>query len=335
LFRLHSWAPVFIDLNNVSVESQELYPGISLWTQNLLSTCFGSLAYGYHQGNHYLQAGVSYQKWWPIIDINYTYGGEPVVYKASSTAEPLTGPADDQRLSASVRLPFNLSRGRNLNQIQLSSGIEWRNAMYFDYLANNYEQNLAIFKYQLQAQHSVQRAHRDIYPRWGQSFQALLYHAPLDNQAFGIFTNLQLAIFVPGILSHQGLKLKGMAQWQQPEQYYLPYNSIMPRGFENQLAQEALSWSADYIMPLAYPDVNIWRLLYIKRVYATLFYDFCNFRVRSNDEKSLIWSEGFELMFDFHAGHISFPFGAGCRLGNKNENGQNSFFGEFLFGYKF
>ena len=101
--------------------------------------------------------------------------------------------------------------------------------------------------------------------------------------------------------------------------------------------------SADYFLPVAYPDLNIWSLLYLKRIRTSLFYDYGSGRGNyyyGNSPNGLILNSyhnyletfrsfGFELMTDFHVLRIPFMISGGVQTAWKNINDSPTF--EILF----
>ena len=101
----------------------------------------------------------------------------------------------------------------------------------------------------------------------------------------------------------------------------------MPRGYEPYRSEEFIKLTADYVFPIIYPDLNIWHLIYLKRIKAAIFYDHglgYNVRVPSGDTYTMkdlkFRSFGFDLTSDFHLAHILFPFDMGVRFSYPLDN---------------
>ncbi len=128
--------------------------------------------------------------------------------------------------------------------------------------------------------------------------------------------------------------LKSGWQKQDPGQYYLAINRIdFPRGYTSAISAEIKTFSADYALPLAYPDWSIEPVIYLKRIRADLFYDWSHGRKFSQGKDKvytgIYQSTGAEILVDFHAGRIIFPFIAGIRMGYLFT--KDRMFTEFLF----
>ena len=122
LFNLHSWAPLFINANNVT-----LHPGVSIASQNMLSTMFATLGYDYNPnervGRYY--ANASYQGLYPVFNLTYSYGkdaaylyqnpGEPAMQKLSfNSSDILFG----------TNIPLNFTAGNYYCQVIPSASVE-------------------------------------------------------------------------------------------------------------------------------------------------------------------------------------------------------------------
>ena len=92
--------------------------------------------------------------------------------------------------------------------------------------------------------------------------------------------------------------------------------------------------SADYVMPLIYPDLSIASLLYLKRIRGGVFYDYAegkgNYyldRMASGNTsdyyhnyKEAFSSFGVELLADFHLFRIPYMISAGIQSAWKDMN---------------
>ena len=71
-----------------------------------------------------------------------------------------------------------------------------------------------------------------------------------------------------------------------------------PRGFGGIANDEFLKLSADYQLPLAYPDWGFWGITYFKRISANLFFDYGQRKIDFADFTDNHNSIGIELIFD-------------------------------------
>jgi len=91
-----------------------------------------------------------------------------------------------------------------------------------------------------------------------------------------------------------------------------------PRSYGKVLARQVEFYSADYYMPLFYPDFNIGSFLYMNRVRGDVFYDFARTEGRFAEQELVDYGEqfksfGVELMSDFYLFRMPFQFSAGVQ----------------------
>ncbi|MCF8366827.1 MAG: hypothetical protein K9H16_13650, partial [Bacteroidales bacterium] len=121
LFRFHSWAPASVDVNNYDIT-----PGISLLSQNILSTSFTSLGWEYdlneETGKYYFN--YTYEGLYPAFDFGVDYGR-----RKSYTYDSLENRIDyswmETNFSTTVRLPLNFTTNKYSRFIQPSIEFEY------------------------------------------------------------------------------------------------------------------------------------------------------------------------------------------------------------------
>ena len=79
LFHFHSWSPFWFDYTDPNIDNPTVSPGITLLSQNILSTAVTSLGYEYRNGQSFLHTNFIYKGWFPVLDFSMTYGGFPTV----------------------------------------------------------------------------------------------------------------------------------------------------------------------------------------------------------------------------------------------------------------
>jgi hypothetical protein len=180
----------------------------------------------------------------------------------------------------------------------------------------------------------LRMSQRDLYPRLGGFVSSSYTTTPGDEGQLGSMFSLQGGVYLPGIGAHHHLLLKGGWQKQNPGLYYLSINRLdFPRGYASTISAELKTFSADYALPLAYPDWSTEPLLYLKRIRADVFYDWSNGKdILLGKDKwytGTYQSAGYEILADFHAARIIFPLSMGMRMGYLFNT--NRMFTEFLF----
>lgn len=156
-------------------------------------------------------------------------------------------------------------------------------------------------------------ARRDINPAWG-----LMSHVRFEegrdisgDSQRGSLTSIDNRVFLPGLWHHHSFYHQ-FAYEKQRDKFY-QYSSFIfyPRGTRSVYLDELTKYSANYTFPLFYPDWNLSRYLYFKRIALNLFYDELNGRVSRFDYHAA--STGWETLLELHLARIFLPFTIGLR----------------------
>jgi len=328
LFRLHSWAPYWFDYNDPSFGNIELgFPGITLLSQNLLSTAVSYGGWEYNNGNNYFHAGLTYSGIAPVFDFSLTYGGDaPVTAYDNESVPPVR---NNLKFNINTYLPLNFSSGRWISGARPSIQIAY-NRKYFYYNEDNrYKSGMTYIQPGILAYFYQRTAYQDLMPRWGVIANYQNVSTPFENEQLGNVWGFRSTLYLPGILRSHGLMLKLDLQKQDPQRYL--FNNLIgfPRGYGAYSAIKLRRYSADYTFPLLYPDISISSLLYLKRIRLDLFTDYIfgeDMYVLHEDGYHLLTGSfqtyGMELNFDYNPLRSLAPFSTGVRanyLYNFNE----------------
>ncbi len=306
LFNFHSWAPLSINASTYSI-----HPGVSIMSQNLLSSSFLSAGYSYNVNE---QAGkiygtYTYAGWFPIIDLGVDYGlRRDYAYLPEKTEVKW----DETNLRAGVRLPLNFRRGKYYAGMQLSVyGNQGFRRMKKGIPVEFRKPDIFSSGYSFSIYRQIKSNFRDIFPRWGQSVALYYRHTPFlgDNNSY--IAAATLGLYFPGLFRHQGLNV--YAGYQQREIGYYKFSDIVPypRGVSGKQDQELLSLRGTYAFPIAYPDWSIGPVIYMKRIRANLFYDH-SFGWIGNNLRQYS-SVGTDLLAEIHILRFVAPFELGVR----------------------
>jgi hypothetical protein len=321
LFNIHSWSPFYFDYENPDIENPSLSPGVTILSQNLLNTAFTTLGYEYRDHDHFIHASFTYRGLYPIFRFSYDFGGLPFIADPPEGYNMPDWVLTNMNWNLKIYLPLHLSSGKYVRGLQPSAESRFsRSYMWYDEPAG-YRTGLTFLNYRLYTYNYLRTSNRDILPRWGQVADINFIHAPFNTSQIGYEVSLNGTLYLPGFLQHHTLRIGAGFQNQKTEKYILNNLISMPRGYETLRSEELIKLTADYVFPLIYPDLNIWHLLYIKRIKAAIFYDHglgYKVHVPSGDtyeRKDLIFrSFGFDLTSDFNLAHILFPFDMGIRF---------------------
>jgi len=319
LFHFHSWTPFYMDYNMNNPSITDISPGITLLSQNLLSTAITTLGYSYRNEAHHLHSQFTYKGWYPVFQVSTDYGGQPDVIRHSSVDWTPQLNKDFVRWNASVSLPMDFSRGKNVTGLTPSVKYEYDRNYYHHNDRDYYIRGLKNLNYSLWFYSYHRMAYRDILPRWGLTFSMNVRTSPFSEDILGNMTSLKARVFMPGFIEDHGISLAAGYQKQQPEAYLYSSYLSFPRGIEARTTEKLYTFESGYAFPLAYPDWNIPSVLYVKRLKGTMFFDYAWNEYRRSENNRIVWekeplySAGVEWTADFHLARIMFPFTAGVR----------------------
>lgn len=326
LFRFHSWGPFTID-----VDGQEVNPGVSVFSQNDLSTSVFAAGYEYdigeRLGKYYLD--YSYQGWYPKLDIRVESGLRRSYYLDQSAETDLIPFLFRERsVKTGLRLPLRFRRGAFLYGVTPSAAFRFIGARPDDDSPDFFKGNdIYPFEYRLTAYWQRRTVPRDLRPRWGQQVDLQYRHTPIQGGDMGAVWSGRVTGFFPGLFRHHGLRLS--AAWQEHDRgaskeftvnYRFPNLINYPRGYSGRPDERLWVLSADYALPVAYPEWTIPYAFYVKRFYLNLFGDYAESRrpaLTDAGEEYLrdvrMYSLGTDLVANMHVLGIFTPVELGLR----------------------
>lgn len=334
LFNFHSWAPVYIDVN-----SYEIRPGVSLFSQNKLGTAETRIGYDYNVADHSgrYKLGFNYLGWFPEISTELSVGKEASNYylitntvnqnqqiiRRDTTIEKLTWREIIADLN--IRLPMNLSKGKYsrilypeikysmVNRSNPNSALE-----------NLYPGNYHALSYRIYFYNLLHQSSQSIMPKWGQQIDLIYRHTPFVGSDLGTLYGVQSVLYFPGFAKNDGLKIYQGFQNKRVTNNSSNFTNFVrvPRGFNGFQNNKMYSLAADYKLPMFYPDYSIGKLAYIKRIRSSFFYDYAWLSMPTLDKNGIIYpnsqkmemkSLGLELTSDLHILRFFAPIEIGVR----------------------
>jgi hypothetical protein len=336
LFKFHSWMPFYADLDQIKTDPTAVRPGITLLTQNHLSTLISSIGYEYtEEKKHVFHSKVTWQGWYPVFESQLDYGYNPSIAKFGETIEDPSPVQPGFSFSNSVSVPLNFTTGRFYQYLRPSLTSEYLNNYIYIKEDGIYDYGQNIISGRVYFSNYHRFAYRDIYPRWAQTYDINYSFAPFDRNIYGTEISLLTSFYFPGFFPSNGIKISLEKEKQAPAKFMFGSRVSLPRGYENIISRDLNLISIDYAAPLAYPDFNIASLLYIKRIRTTLFYDYAvgtgNTYYENtpegltptvfHDYSETFSSAGFELMADLHLFRI--PYMVSCGVQSAWMRGEN------------
>ena len=318
LFRVHSWAPVYYNVDRIMKSDYDnLYQAVSLgatiYSQNTLGTAITMLGYSYHDGLHAGHFKLNYTGLYPAIQLSADVNAEKrynvrlVRDKdgAHQVIEPVESPL--VKLGAVAYVPLSFSSHGWQRSIVPQVSWDFNNTGYYDSAHRGYI-NVGTVGAALQFYAMREMTRSGIYPKWGIGGTAKWSSAVNGGENFGNVSSLHLYGYLPGVAANHGLKLSASFQQQNVDgkNYYMGNMVGMPRGFrESVYGQRYFMGSADYAFPIYLGDFNIWKLAYVKRMQVIPFADY---GIMDNVALS---SYGASVLVDL----APFTFGVNCSVG--------------------
>lgn len=294
----------------VTVENDLTEASIGILSKDILSTT--SLGLGYYfdiqERTSSWRAEASYQGWFPIIDVSASLSNRSVNEGATTFYDTLTNPVTTERrdvifdwreknLQAGVRIPLLTTSSRYHGSVTVGNSIgltqvsEFKNNIdgggrlvprgdelayfYRDYVDNG---ELVYNSFNVSAFRLLKQSRRDIYSKWGQQLEIQSFETPFQTDFTGRLLSVYGVLYFPGVAKHHSLW--GYGGWQhtkfvQERQNYVFRNQLpTPRGQSVSRFETFYTASANYTLPLWYPDIAVGPLLNIQRLRANVFFDY-------------------------------------------------------------
>ncbi len=326
LFNLHSWGLAAVDLNNY-----EFQPGVSILTQNILSTAYGTIGYYWDPNENAGKTKLhfEYAGWYPVINLEADYGLRRTNYLDSNNIiNELKWMETNLKLEFS--LPLNLTRGVWYVGITPFTGgtLKFLNETG-DYKVEFTEDQVTSLTYGISARTQYKRSRRDIFPKWGLRTNIIFRHTPFSSSESSIF-GCDASLYLPGIVKHHGIRIYSGYQNKKTGNYSYSNTISTPRGYSGINLADMVSIKSDYAFPIVYPDLNLPAIAYLKRITAHVFYDYITGENRHGNLQDLS-SAGMELYTDWHFLSLIPNIRLGLRSNYRISDESVNF--EFLYGF--
>lgn len=303
LINVHSWGFLFAD---------PIYQFL-IYSDNKLNTL--NLAAGYeHNGNE--KAGNSffraaYSKFFPVINYVGRYGTRSVY--SSSRDEYDTWEEHSSALGLSI--PLDLSRSVYSSSLLLEGSMLWtkiRNKEVYEYFDIN-DGKFYHYNYKLSYNIFKNGSRRDINPRLGFSGVFAYDNTLGESDHKSELKSANFNLYLPGFFKHNSFRIQLAFERNNIDNYIFPSYIDFARGYKATYWDNSDKVSFNYAFTITEPDLDIFRLLYIKRFHANLFYDESACYMDSFGSERYC-SSGAELIFNFHLFNLPVELIAGPRL---------------------
>jgi hypothetical protein len=339
IFNIHSWAPVYYNPFYLSSGYVMMYPGATIISQNLTNTLVSSFGYSYNK-THGFHAHLEWLKYYPKISVGVDVGnqfryisGGPL---ATESGEDPSTPGFEA--SARLRLPYKISSGYLVSELNLGIRSSYINIMRWNYRTSEYAYGSINLEPYISFYALTRMAYRDLRPKFGAFIYAGELSSPGESNLRGNTFSARGGFFLPGILPNHSLTFIGQREHHNLQQYLRYPRITFPRGFHSRFIDEATTFDAEYTFPISYPDFPISSLVYFKRLYSTLFWDNAwtktyIFQPSFDIQDEILQSVGMDLYADVNFFRTPYTYRLGYRMGITLDNKQ--LFHSFTLGFDF
>jgi hypothetical protein len=327
LFGIHSWMPLYADLEQIKSDPASVRPGVTVMSQNQLSTVISTFGYEYASDKtNRIHARVTLKGQYPVFESQLDYGANARIVKIKDTDPDPASILPELSFKNTVYLPLSYSTGKYSQYLLPSVSSDYSSTYIFtqkgvyDYGQDQITGRVYFMNYSASAL-------RDIYPRWAQVLDYSYSNYPFDKELYGDISTLKSAFYFPGFLHNHSIRIRVEDEVQHPVKFILQNRVSFPRGYSNIISQKLRLYSADYYMPIAYPDLNIPLAFFLKRIRGGVFFDYGEgtnntyfYPDKRVDVKKTetFRSFGGEVLADFYILRIPFMISAGIQAAWKD-----------------
>jgi hypothetical protein len=285
LVNIHSWGFV----------ANGSYLGANVASQDVLSklSIIASWMYSEKDESNYFSGAFLWGGWYPYIGASFTkivdrnpYSGFFDNYKF-----------DEQVLNASMDIPFNLSRGYHNTSVTLLASYGYHSISWKKPFVGTNE--LHTYTVGLNVSNLRSKALQQINPRFGQVLKVEYKNAFAGSFSKESFKG-NATLLLPGAAKTHSIAINGNMGWETNTAAYYFYDTTqISRGYSIFPVSRYRKATADYSLPICYPDWGANGWFFLKRIRLTAFYDY----TRAKDDFGLRrWnsyaSAGIEAIFD-------------------------------------
>lgn len=286
LFNIHSWAPVYVNTTDYTI-----HPGVSVMSQNKLSSMIAQFGYDYSvndkEGKWY--ANLEYEGWFPIFKLETSFGKQKSQYyqvtnytnQAGQVVRSDTSLVDfswnQWNIDLDARIPLDLSRGKWYRLLQPEAKMEFTSIQHNSTTPSQFfSGSIVPITYRLYFHNLLRQSIRDLQPRWGQIVDFSFRHTPFGNLDYGTAWSAEGYEYLPGFFRHHGVRVYGGYQRKELSATGNMLSDLIlyPRGYKSFSNRQLFTLRTDYTLPLLYPDWNLGRWIYLKRINLRGFYDY-------------------------------------------------------------
>lgn len=274
LLNVHSWAPFYVDYREATTDPSGGI-GVSAVSQDLLGQMIAYGGYEHENGRNIVRAGIKYYGLYPVIDAWASYGQQLHVYE-TFFIKASEKPADAAwNFTLRTYMPLVFSRNAMTTTLTPMVQFKYNDGYYYSFDDREFQRGAWEFAYSLRFSSVRRTTDAELSPRLGYALSGQITHSPTEKDNFSRIGYARAQAFLPGLGRTHRIILEGGFQRQHVKKFVYSTGLDFPRGYDDNMASLRMSeFRLDYLMPLLNPDLSLGRPLYLKRIYADLFYDY-------------------------------------------------------------
>ena len=291
LFNFYGWTP----LPNIPEY------GVELYTRNLMSTLVGTVGYAYNTNEDRARyyARITYAALYPHIEVDFNKG-----MRRSANILPGGNPDDyfeqdwqQNSVSAGLRFPLRLTQGTHLTNLSLGGFYEHYDVTSLDSAdlsVHTSHTDFDALKGQFLFTRFQVQARQHVRPRWGQEVR-VDYNKAFDAKPERLLG--ESLLYFPGLFRTHSLNFRIAYKMEEViNAFRFVDDFMMPRGYKTMPYQEISLASANYELPIWYPDIAAGSVLFFQRLRTNFFFDYSEGTIA--DFSQPMTSTGAEVFID-------------------------------------
>ena len=252
--------------------------GVEFYTQNIMSTLRGTvgLLYNTNENRFHYYARATYAGWYPIIELEYNGGNRntSLVPAHDLQLEPFDRTWREDMISAGVRLPFRLTQGTHNTTLSVEGRYEHFRVDALDTADNSNVISRDAFhalRTSVVFSRRKMQAVQHFNPQWGQEFNVDFREGYAVNARR---LNANVLLYFPGFFRAHSLNFRGAYKNERVvDAYRFADDFQMPRGYRPYPFETIAVASANYQLPILYPDLALGSVAFIQRLRLNVFFD--------------------------------------------------------------
>ncbi len=278
LINVHSWFPVIDDP----------FFGIELRSDNIMSnfSLAPGVQYNFNESSWRSSATFTYGALFPILEGGYSYGQRRSDLVFDNSNASYAGRWNESIISGGLRIPFNLSTGNYTTQLSIGGLYKYLNIDFNDNITDDSrDETFSAYRLNFAFSRAQRGARQFLRPRFAQTFKVEIDKTIKTqiNSGEQIFTQGSLAF--PGLFKTHSFFVTGAYRREElAGAYRFEDRFRYSRGYTNNLFNDSRldenafgnihQISVNYGLPVAFPDLSMGSVAYLRSIGANLFYDF-------------------------------------------------------------